>query len=73
MKVGDLVRVFEHRGAGGLQPGAIGLVLAEDKCQPTTPRWTIMWLLNNKVTSGHLLAESMTYGYGIEVISEAHT
>ena len=71
MKVGDLVEVFESRAAGGLSIGAIGLILSEDNRQPTTPRWTVMWLLNNTIEGvGLKLRESVTYGYGLEVISE---
>ena len=71
MKVGDLVRVFNPRACGGLKVGAVGLVLDEDSRQPTTPRWTIMWMYGNQILSGHRLSESTTYGHGIEVISES--
>ncbi len=70
MRVGDLVRVFEPRACGGLPVGAIGLVLSEDNRQPTTPRWTIMWLFNNEVWGEHKMSESTTYGHGVEVVSE---
>ena len=70
MKVGDLVRVFEPRACGGLPVGATGLVLTEDNSQPTTPRWTIMWLFNNKVWGENRMSESTTYGHGVEVVSE---
>ena len=74
MKVGDLVRVFEKRACGGVSNGAIGLVLEEDNSQITTPRWKIMWLSGNEMT-GRLktsrMKESVTYGHGLEVISES--
>jgi hypothetical protein len=70
MKVGDLIRVFQTRAAGGVPNGAIGLVLNEDNNQKTTPRWTIMWLSGSEIISGHVMKESVTYGHGIEVISE---
>ena len=70
MKVGDLVRVFETRAMGGISNGAIGLVLEEDNSQMTTPRWTIMWLSGNETSIGRL-AESVTYGHGLEVINES--
>jgi len=68
IKIGDLVRVPE-RGYGGLRPGAVGLVLDEDKRQPRTSRWTIHWLHGNSIdNTGLRMKESVTYGYGLEVI-----
>jgi hypothetical protein len=71
MKVGDLVTVVENRACGGVPNGAIGLVLEEDNSQPTTPRWRIMWVAGNNMPNGGVFSESMTYGYGTEVISES--
>lgn len=71
MKPGDLIRVFEPRACGGLPLGALGLVLAQDDSQPTTPRWTIMWVCNNKTKEGIVMSESITYGLGAEVICAA--
>jgi len=71
MKIGDLIRVFERKAAGGIPKGALGLVLNEDNSQRTTPRWTIMWLSGNEIVGGYPMKESVTYGHGIEVISES--
>ncbi len=71
MNVGDLVRVFQQEACGGVPNGAIGLVLDEDNNQPTTPRWTIMWLSGNEILPGHPMKESVTYGHGVEVICVA--
>jgi hypothetical protein len=69
IKIGDLVRVQEPRACGGLRPGAVGLVLDEDKHQPGTPRWTVHWLHGNSIDdTGMIMKESVTYGYGLEVI-----
>tara|TARA_R110001583_G_scaffold12612_8_gene55857 strand:- start:1385 stop:1600 length:216 start_codon:yes stop_codon:yes gene_type:complete len=71
VKVGDLVRVFEPLACGGLSIGAVGLILDEDNSQLTTPRWTIMWMYNNEIFPGTPMKESVTYGNGVEVISES--
>jgi hypothetical protein len=72
VKVGDMIRVFKPRACGGLPIGAVGLVLSEDNRQPTTPRWTVQWIFNNKITpGGHTMSQSVTYGHGTEVICEA--
>ena len=70
MNVGDLVIVTEERACGGVPNGAIGLVLEEDKRQPMSFKWKIMWLAGNEVMSGLQMKESVTYGHGVEVISE---
>tara|TARA_R100000664_G_C2706582_1_gene104926 strand:+ start:351 stop:560 length:210 start_codon:yes stop_codon:yes gene_type:complete len=66
MKVGDLVKQTK-----GLSPpaGAIGIVVDVDMGQPTTPRWTIRWFLNNEIPGVGPLTESCGYAYGAEVIS----
>ena len=70
-KKGDLVRVHEPRACGGLPLGAIGLILEEDSRQPSSPRWTVIWMNRNEVLPGYFMKESVTYGHGIEVISES--
>jgi hypothetical protein len=73
VKVGDLVRVAhpaaEPRSAGR---GGIGIIIDGDFSQKSTPRWVIHWLAGHEMTStGMILRESTTYGYGLEVISES--
>ena len=69
---GDLVRVVEPRACGGLPLGAIGLVLEEaDGNSATRTRYKVMWFNNNEVFPGMTMKESLTYGHGLEVISES--
>ena len=70
MTVGDLVRVQKDQSCGGVARGALGMVVSEDNSQPTPPRWTIHWLYGNDVANtGLRMKLSVTYGYGLEVIS----
>jgi hypothetical protein len=76
MKVGDLVRVFEPRACGGVPQGALGLIVENKITDLHDPhrhsQWVIMWLAGNKMDNGfHEMKESITYGHGLEVISES--
>lgn len=68
MKVGDLVKQTQPRGT--VPVDALGLVVEEDNRQ-RSPRWTIRWLTGNVSPSGHVVNETVGYGYGYEVISES--
>ena len=72
LRKGDLVRVIEPRACGGLPLGAMGLVLEkEGVVDGLQPRYTVMWFDNNEVFPGMPMKESVTYGHGLEVISES--
>lgn len=72
LSIGDLVRVIEPRACGGLPLGAMGLVLEkEGVVDGLQPRYTVMWFDNNEVFPGMPMKESVTYGNGLEVISES--
>ena len=72
-KAGDLVRVIEPRACGGLPLGALGLVLERESSVVSVAqqRYTVMWIHNNEVMPGFPMKESVTYGYGLEVLSAA--
>jgi hypothetical protein len=75
LKVGDLVRVFEPRACGGVPQGAIGLVVENKTTDRYWPgshdAWTVIWLSGNEVIPVIPMRESVTYGHGLEVISES--
>ena len=66
MKVGDLV-VVTNTHVGFISKGATGLVI--DKA--SGDRWVIKWLTGNMLSNGLRMAETVSYAYGIEVMSEA--
>ena len=68
---GDLVRVVRPLACGGLPLGAVGLVLEKEATIAIPPRYTVMWFDNNEVFPGMPMKESVTYGHGLEVISES--
>ena len=70
MKVGDLVRVAEPRACGGVPQGALGLVIGLKGVTDRNTQWVIWWLSGNEIMPGTRLRESVTYGYGVEVINE---
>jgi len=75
VKVGDLVRVHEPRACGGVKQGAIGLVVENKIIDRHDPhrhnQWVVIWLAGNEIMPGMPMRESVTYGHGLEVISEA--
>ena len=72
MKVGDLVRVVEPRACGGVKMGTTGIIIKDkmiDRLDPTRHnQWVIMWTPD----TGRLYEQwGVTYGHGLEVISES--
>ena len=67
MKVGDMVKQVQAKST--VPVGALGIVVEEIE-QAALSRYTILWTAGNKRDEGHVVTETISYGYGCEVISE---
>ena len=68
MKVGDMVRQVQAKST--VPVGALG-VIVEEVAQSDLSRYTILWTAGNKRNENHVVTETVSYGYGCEVISES--
>ena len=68
MKVGDMVRQVQPMST--VPVGALGIIV-EEIAQADLSRYTILWTAGNKRSEDHVVAETVSYGYGCEVISES--
>ncbi len=68
MKVGDMVRQIQPKST--VPVGALGIIV-EEVAQTNLSRYTILWTAGNKRDEDHVVTETISYGYGCEVISES--
>jgi len=68
VKVGDMVRQIQPKST--VPVGALGIIV-EEVAQTNLSRYTILWTAGNKRDEDHVVTETISYGYGCEVISES--
>ena len=68
MKVGDMVKQVQAKST--VPVGALGIVV-EEIAQASLSRYTILWTAGNKRDEDHVVTETVSYGYGCEVINES--
>jgi hypothetical protein len=67
VKVGDMVRQVQAKST--VPVGALGIIV-EEVAQSDLSRYTILWTSGNKRDEDNIVTETVSYGYGCEVISE---